>query len=810
MTQLGVVLICLAYIVGLLSTPVSWGGYAILALGIICAIARFNPIANLLPYFWRTSPKSWVWITAGIVGFLATIYFQFRIPQPTENNISNFIPNSEETTGEIFFTVWGNILTTPRITRSQKAQFWLEANQLNQIVSPNNYKPENLETIDRPVSGKLYVTVPLLQATGLYPGQNIAITGKLYKPKPASNPGGFDFKKFLAREDCFAGLVGKQIRVSDNETQPYWGWWMIRQKILRSQVKSLGVPEGTLVSAMVIGNKAVDLPYNIQDNFRQVGLSHALAASGFQISLILGLILTITKRFTAVNQFGIGIFALLLFLGLTGVQPSVMRAVIMGIGVLIALVMQRKINTLGSLLLAATLLLLFNPLWIEDLGFQLSFLSTFGLLVTVPGIMKKLDWMPPTIASIISVPLAASIWTLPLQIYYFGLVSPYSILVNIITVGFIAIISLGGFISAMAAIISPEIGSYLSSFLYYPTNWLIEIVNFFCKLPGNSVAVGSISLVQMVIIYLLIFLVLIFSNQKLQPQVNKTKKGKKGKLATPKSNNNYFFLFTFILGRWWIAFILAVSVIIIPVWQAQISLFKLTILEASGEPVLVIQDKGKVTLVNSGNENTVQFTVLPFLQQQGINQIDWAIATNSKLNGRSGWAQILEKLTIKNFYDVGSSKQTELVDRLLLNMIQADRISYSSLPLGQLIQIGATNLQLINTQPSIVQFQIGDMIWLWLGDLQPDEQRMLLSSINLSRPDVLWWSGKPLQASLLQALQPKVAIASANSIDPETANILRLAKTEIYSTSRDGAIQWTPNTGFETMLENNENNALML
>ncbi len=805
MTQLGVILICLAYIAGLLSTPFSWGGYVILAMGIICAIARFNPIANLFPYFWRTSPKSWVWMTAGIVGFLATIYFQFSIPQPTANNISNFIPNSPETTGEIFFNVWGDILTTPRITRNQRAQFLLEANQLNQIISTTNNESniENLlDNINRPVSGKLYVTVPLLQATGLYPGQTIAITGKLYKPKPASNPGGFDFKKFLARQDCFAGLVGKQIRVSNNETQPSWGWWMIRKKIMRSQVKSLGVPEGTLVSAMVIGNKAVDLPYDIQDNFRQVGLSHALAASGFQISLILGLILTITKRFTAVNQFGIGVFALLLFLGLTGIQPSVMRAVVMGLAVLIALVMQRKINTLGSLLWAATLLLLFNPLWIEDLGFQLSFLSTFGLLVTVPGIMKKLDWIPPTIASIISVPLAASIWTLPLQIYYFGLVSPYSILVNIITVGFIAIISLGGFISAMIAIISPEIGSYLSSFLYYPTNWLIEIVNFFSKLPGNSVAVGSISLVQMILIYGLIFLVLIFGKFKID------KKPKKKQNTLKFIINNYSSTLVFILGRWWFAFILAVGVIVIPVWQAQISLFKITILAASGEPVLVIQNKGKVTLFNSGNENNVQFTLLPFFQQQGINQIDWAIAANSKLNGLSGWAQILEKLTIKNFYDVGSSKQTELVDRLLLNRIQADRISYFSLPIGQLLQIGATNLKIINPQPLIIQFQIGDMIWLWLGDLQPDEQRMLLSRINLSRPDVLWWSGKPLQASLVQALQPKVAIASGNSIDPETANLLLSAKTEIYSTSRDGAIQWTLDNGFETMLD--ENDGLML
>ncbi|MHC5832337.1 MAG: ComEC/Rec2 family competence protein, partial [Nostoc sp.] len=96
----------------------------------------------------------------------------------------------------------------------------------------------------------------------------------------------------------------RQINVLDQERK--WGWWQIRERIVRSQVRWLGVPEGPLVSAMVLGSKAVDLPYDIRDLFVQAGLAHALAASGFQTSLILSVILQLTRRAKKGTQFTLG------------------------------------------------------------------------------------------------------------------------------------------------------------------------------------------------------------------------------------------------------------------------------------------------------------------------------------------------------------------------------------------------------------------------------------------------------------------------------------------------------------------------
>lgn len=742
------VILCIAYILGLLSTAVIWGGYGVTVLGIaVAGLAYFGKRTSyrnkLDNSFWLIKPQ--LWLLAGLIGFVATIYFQVRTPKPGINDISRFMATSDRL--EQITIVQGKVASTPRLTRNQRSQFWLEATKLN------------IANISKTVTGKLYVTVPLLQATGLHEGEAIAVSGILYKPKPASNPGGFDFQAYLAQEGSFAGLKGREV-ILDTSTK--WGWWAIRQRIIRSQARWLDVPEAPLISAMVLGNRVIDLPFYISDSFLAVGLAHALAASGFQVSLILGVVLAITRHFSSRVQFCFGITALLIFVGLTGAQPSVLRAVLMGIGVLTALVLKRKVKPLGLLLVAGTILLIVNPIWIWNLGFEFSFLATLGLVVTVPALIKRLDWLPPAIATLIAVPIAAYIWTLPLQIYNFGLVSPYSILVNIITTIPISIISLGAFISAIAAIILPTVGSAIAWLLYYPTHGLIAIIDFFSHLPGSTVALGTISASQLITIYGLIALVCI------QKWWN---------------------------ARWWFAGLMAIGLIGIPVWQTQ-TLTRVTVLATVKEPVLVIQDKGKVLLVNSGEENNARFTVLPFLQQQGVNQIDWAIATNP-LSNNNEWLEILQHLPVKNFY--ASSKKQEY--SAVQSVVRSQKGIYQYLNVGQNVATGSTFVKVDDNQTPTLRLQIQDQTWLILGKAKLDEQKSLALSRKLAGAQVLLWSGEALDRDLVRAVQPQVAIASSPRIDQDTMSRLRLSKAKVFLTGRDGAVQWTPNGKFETTLE---------
>lgn len=729
MNSTGAIVLCLAYVLGLLLTAFPYGGYGLPILGIIAALT--------VPRFWRTAPGRRLWFAAGVVGLVAALYLQWRTPVPQAQDISRLLSAKQPSQEAI---VQGQIDSTPRVTRSGKAQFWLNVQQVGTDQT----------------SGRLYVTVPLLQATGLDPGLTVQVTGTLYAPKPAANPGGFDFQKYLAQEGCFAGMRGAEVQVPRQSLGA--GLWQIRQRIVRSQIQWLGSPEGPLLSAMVIGSRGVDLPYYLKDQFTQVGLAHALAASGFQTSLILGVVLALTQRFSSKVQVIAGTLSLAIFVGLTGIQPAVLRAAVMGFGGLVALALKRKTKPLGALLLTAVLLLAINPLWIWDLGFQLSFLATLGLLVTTPAIAARLDRLPSAAAPLLSVPIAAYLWTLPLQLMSFGVVSPYSIPVNVLTTPLISVISIGGMVSALAGLVWFPAGSALAWLLKYPTQLLIAIVNGFSWLPGNGYAVGTISVLAAIVLYGLIGVTW------LHPWWRK---------------------------RWWVALAISLSLVVIPAWQAKATQFQVTTLATSGQPVMVIQDGGRTALVNAGDAATVNFAVLPFLQKQGVNAIDWAIVP--KPWQREGWDAVTQRLPIHRRYAL--SPKAESAPQTLIA--------------GQTLQIGSWQVRLLSASPIALEFAFANQRWLWLEAGTIAQQEALLKTVSFSKIDTLWWSGKPLHPKLLETLKPATAIATA-SVNSESRDRLKQAEIQLFTTEQEGAIVWIPKTGFRTTLESGENSGMSL
>ena len=735
MTRRNWIVLCLAYIIGLLfANAIAFSPIGInpkqlgvLAAGSI-ALATIGAIA-----LGRIKPR-WVWAVAAVVTILGAVYFQLRIPHPSNNDISYQITSSESQ----LVTVTGTVLTEPRLNQNQRIKFVLEA----------------AETDRERVSGKLYATIPLLQATGLYPGKPIKLTGILYLPQAATNPGGFDFKQYLARQGIFAGIRGTEVSFLSPD-EPFWGWWKIRRRIVRSQLRGLGSPIGQLVSSMVLGRKAVDLPSEIRDRFIEAGLAHVLAASGFHVSLLLGIIIKLTDRFTTKSRLIVGIGTLVIYLGLTGIQASVFRACLMGMAVLIALAMETKVKPLGSLLLAATIILLYDPLYIGDLGFQLSFLATFGLIVTIPELQAKLDWLPPTVAALIAVPLAASIWVLPLLSYTFNTIATYSIVVNIVCTPLITIISLGGMISAIAALIFPSFGAAIASLLFYPTQILIAVVEFFTNLPGSTWAIGQISLSALLTIYGLLILV---------------------------------WLHRWWSKRWWLALWLVVILIAVTLFSNSNRL-QITVLDAQKSQIVVVRDRDRVILINSGRDNQAKYTVLPFLARQGINQIDYAIALDNSSNSETEWEAIVEQVHIEHI--IRPIDTNYLQDRKIENSPPATKISTNSVRLE------------INQQLSVINLQIADCVWLIIS--KPSETKSLSRieiaqyieqhDLNFRNPVIV--GSADSFSNWMELLQPQMAIASANNTDILTRQ-LHQQQTELHNTAEAGAIYWTPTEGFIT------------
>jgi competence protein ComEC len=740
------IVLCLAYLIGLLVTFNPWARWGLLIVAM--------PLAWLLPRIWKDSPKWQLLLAAIAIAACASFYLEIRIPTLATNDISKYIPATAERGTSQFTIVQGIVDSYPRVTRSQNSQFWLKATQLNEIQG-DDLRPAD---VSKPVSGRVYVTVPLQSGTGLQPGVDVSITGTLYLPQANPNPGGFSFRDYLSQSGGFAGMRGVQLRVPDESQTQQWSWGKLRQRIAAAQVKWLDVPAGPLVTAMVLGSDAVDVPFDVRDRFVRVGLAHALAASGFQVSLILNAILSLTrKRLSVVGQSNLGAVALLIFLGLTGFQPAVVRSVVMGLAVLIGLRTKRKINQLSSLFMAGTLLLIINPLWVWDIGFELSFLATLGLIVTVEPLQQKLDWLPPTIADLITVPLAASIWTLPLQLYVFKVLPLYSLPANVLTSPLISIISIGGTVGALVSAIVPIAGSAISWLLYLPTQLLMGIVNLFNYLPGTSFAVGQIALWQLFILYGLILAV--WAMPKLQQQ-------------------------------WKLPVLVGILSVIIPLAIWKTTELQITALASNERQILAIQDRGQTILVNTGNESVVRFVVMPFLQQQAINQIDRAIDFNRDPAALNNWQMLAATVPIKNFYSIGEDSSS-------------GEIKFEPLSIGKTQTFDRIEITTIRTNPAIFQIRIDEsnQKWLVIGNDTSGRAQTAIDLEQLTSAQVLYWHGGKLTDRSIAKISPKVAIAATNSPDPETMKLLEKNKVKVYYTGRDGAIQWTSQSGFNPYLE---------
>ncbi len=467
------VILCLAYVTGLLLYGLPLGEWEIpftvagvpipIVSGLFLLGGSLGAIG--IARWWRRGPRPTLWLVAGLVAALAAVYLAWRTPVPGRMDISHLLSRVAAISSTQVLE--GRIVTAdPQINRRLKGRFLMGVERLQVLDEAGEV------TFQVPVGGRTYVTAPLLQVTGLHQGQRLRVMGELYTPQAALNPNSFDFQQYLAQRHTFSGFVASEVTALE---PPPWGLWQLRQRVVRSHVEALGSPWGQVVSAMALGRRAVDLPFAIQDLFTQVGLAHTVAASGFHVSLLLGTVLTLARSQSTRLRVGIGGLILLGYVTLTGPQASVIRAALMGAAALSGMASDRKVNSLGALLTAVTVMLLWNPTWIGDIGFQLSVAATFGLIVTVPALMQRLDWLPIPIAGLLAVPTAATLWVIPLLLFHFNTLSMVSIGLSALTTPLVTVISLGGMVSGATALIFPALGSLMAWPLRYPVQLLLTL-----------------------------------------------------------------------------------------------------------------------------------------------------------------------------------------------------------------------------------------------------------------------------------------------------------------------------------------------
>src|SRR2546425_1140298 len=257
------------------------------------------------------------------------------------------------------------------------------------VTEPLRFAPDrvrlllDLDGVDgEPHAGRLQVTVYGGDLPPLAEGQRIAATMRLHPATGFRNPDGFDYAAALEREGIFVVGSGRAERViALEDPRPPWPV-RVKRAAREAMVRALPPASAALLGGLLLGDRG-DLPREIDGAFRRAGVYHVLAVSGFNVALVAGAVwalLTLARvgrRPAAVAA----IVAVIGFALVVGPEPSVLRAVIMGVLVLGALLLDREASVMNGLALAAVVLLAARPGDLLDPGFQLSFAATAGIVL---------------------------------------------------------------------------------------------------------------------------------------------------------------------------------------------------------------------------------------------------------------------------------------------------------------------------------------------------------------------------------------------------------------------------------------------
>ena len=325
-----------------------------------------------------------------------------------------------------------------------------------------------------------FPSCPVLQE-----GWRLEVKGLLRRPRSAPHPLLAGAAERLAQRGIHTELRVAQVKVLERPATPVAD---LRRRIADRFLAVAGPEVGGLLAALVLGSAVVPLPEALTADFRAAGLSHALAASGFHLTVLLGTVLALARPFGTSVRLSMAGGAILLFLLMAGPQASVVRAVVSGSLALLILESGRRGRPIGLLGLTVVLMLLLQPLWWADLGFQLSVAATAGLLVSAAPLEGWLAGREPgrgrrILAAAVAVPLAASLWTLPLQLLHFGVVPLYAVPANLVAEPFLTPLTLGAMAMALAALLLPPLLVPLAWLLGWPSRLLLLVAHGFAALP---------------------------------------------------------------------------------------------------------------------------------------------------------------------------------------------------------------------------------------------------------------------------------------------------------------------------------------
>jgi competence protein ComEC len=673
----------------------------------------------------------------------------------------------------------------------------------NLRVSVERLRPES-DPLFKPVKGQLLVRVP--------PGRNwhysdqVRLEGRIETPggSTQAEPGDFSYQDYLRRQGIYSRMSPLQVHLLHHEQgNPILALvYALKARSLNLVYRLWPDPAASLLAGILLGVET-GIPAQVQQAFQDTGTSHIIAISGFNISVVVGLFASLFGRFLGPRKgafasvLGIGVYTLLV-----GASASVLRAAIMAGLSLFARQVGRRQDGLNSLAFTAFLMSLLNPEVLWDVGFQLSFAATLGLVLYADPLAQAFlrllgHYLPVTAAEKLAgllgeyclFTLAAQLTTLPVTVYHFQRFSLSSLVANIaILPAQPPVMTLGG-LALMLGLVYYPLGQLAAPLAWPFVLFTIRVVEWFASLPGGVLVTGKITLFA-VFLYYGLLLGLTFGGPALRSWLQARWGNLKAVLSPALA-------------------LVGLSIITVVVWQAALTApdgrLHVTVLDVgSGDAVLIKSPGGHRVLVDGGSKTSLLSDALGRRLPAFARKLDYLVVAGISAEQIGALPRNLERFPPQAVLYAGSLLGTPEARALQQSLNQA-QITTTPAETGQTLDLGdGSHLHLlaVSQRGAVLQLEYGNFRFLLpigldfdtLTTLQADPTLLPVTALLLAESgyapiNPLKWIAKlrPQAILLSVAVDDRHGRPSAETLEAvEGYSLLRTDKNGWIELTTDG------------------------
>ncbi len=651
-------------------------------------------------------------------------------------------------------------------------------------------------------------------------GDLIEVDGEYIIPSEARNYKGFDYREYLKSKKIYGTIKNSNknikiikenninivLKLSNN----------IRNYIINTSNKLLPEKTSSLLVGILIGDKS-GISEEIIEDFKISNLSHMLAVSGAHTSyIILGLTFILNKSKMSKKWVHlVTILSLILFTFITNFTPSVTRACFMAIIVLGSSLLYRKQDFWTSISISILIILVINPFSVNDIGLQLSYLGTIGIILfnkNVETLLNKVK-INNKISKFLSVTISAQMAIIPIMIYRFNSFSLTFFIPNVLASPLLGINIILGLITIFISLVSFKLAKIISLALNLSLEILIRISEFTSKLPFSSILVKTPPMLFILLIYCFILLYnylyyIYISKRNLRLFQKRIIK------LINKTNINKFISIIIIIIILFNVF--SYSYLLIP---KNLRIYFIDV--GQGDSCLIITARNKKILIDGGEGDSN--VLLSYLLDRRIKTIDYIMISHFDSDHCIGLIEIIQKLNVKN---VLISEQAYFCDeyRNIAEIINSKKINVIHVKQGDVLNIDkevkldifypAENLEYddLNNNSIVAKLRYNKFSVLFTGDIEKSEENILNKyASNQLKSDVIKVAhhGSKTSSSevFIKAVKPKVALIGVGMNNkfghPNQEIIERLENIncKIYRTDEMGEIVMEVNKLGEVKIE---------